>query len=224
MRRALAALVLLATAAPVAGAQIFDVPRRSGVPVAWASLSAGFLRYQGDIVDGRTESVWRIGSAFHYRGSAEIDIGNAGSAGLAVGYSDVPMTYFQRNPPGPQADCQALCDANGKLWTVMANLHVGGGIGFHQIINASAGATIYRDFRSEQLRSALGPTSPDKDITLGIGYGFGWGFTPRLQIMLVQDAAYVMHQRDGVRGGENSSSQQFVTRIGLRAGLGSRAR
>ena len=224
MRRALAALVLLATVAPLADAQIFDVPRRSSLPVVWASLSAGFLSYQADVVDGRTESVWRFGSALQYRGSAEFDVGNSGAVGMALGYADVPMTYFQLSPPGPQPDCPERCDAHGKIWTLMGTFHMGGGAGFHQIINLSAGATVYRDFRSDQLGSELGPTSPDKDISIAVGYGFGYGFGQRLQIMLVQDAAYTMHQRDGISGGQNASSQQFVTRLGLRAGLGSRAR
>ena len=224
MRRAFAALVMLATAAPLADAQIFDVPRRSTLPAFWASASAGFLSYQNDVVDGRTESVWRIGSALQYRGSLEYDVGNSGSVGMAVGYADVPMTYFQLSPPGSQPDCPDRCDASGTVWTVMGTFHMGGGRGFHQIIDLSAGTTVYRDFRSDELGSPLGPTSPDKDISIAVGYGFGWGFSERLHVMLVQDVAYTMHQRDGISGGQNSSSQQFVTRLGVRAGLGSRTR
>jgi hypothetical protein len=38
----------------------------------------------------------------------------------------------------------------------------------------------------------------------------------------VQDAAYVLHQREGLGGGDDSSAWQRVTRIGLRYGIGSR--
>jgi hypothetical protein len=61
-------------------------------------------------------------------------------------------------------------------------------------------------------------------MSLSVGYGFGWGFGPRMQVMLVQDAAYTLHQREGLSGRQNSSSQQYTTRLGLRVGLGTKAR
>ena len=224
MHRVLAVLIALAVAAPLADAQVIQVPRRSSAPVVWGSLSAGFYQFDRDIVDGRTESVWRFGSALQYRGSAEFDVGNSGAFGLAVGYADAPLTYFQTSATATTADCLTRCDAHAQVWTVMGTFHMGGGVGFHQIIDISAGTTIYRDFRSDELGSPLGPESPDKDLSLSIGYGFGWGFGPRLQLMLVQDAAFTMHQRDGLSGGDNSSSQQYTTRLGARVGLGTKAR
>jgi hypothetical protein len=223
MHRVLAALIALAVSAPLADAQIIQVPRRSSAPVVWGSLSAGFYQFDRDIVDGNTQSAWRFGSTVQYRGSVEVDVGNSGAAGLAVGYADAPLTYFQLEPTDV-SDCEFRCDAHAQVWTVMGTFHMGGGIGFHQIIDISAGTTIYRDFRSDDLGSPLGPDSPDRDLSLSIGYGFGWGFGPRLQLMLVQDAAFTMHQRDGLGGGDNSSSQQYTTRLGARVGLGTKAR
>ena len=225
MRRVLAALIAVAAAAPLASAQIMRVPARSTAPVAWASLSAGFYQFDRAIVDGGTESAWNFGSALQYRGTVEMDVGGSGAVGMAVGYADVPLTYFQRGDAvDNNPECGVRCDANAQVWTVMGTFHMGGGVGFHQIIDLSVGATIYRDFRIEGSNAPIGPTSPDRDISLSVGYGFGWGFGPRLQLMLVQDAAYTMHQRDGLSGGESSNSQQFTTRIGARVGLGSRAR
>jgi len=224
MHRVLAALIALAIAAPVADAQILKVPRRSTDPLVWGSLSAGFLQFERNIVDGRTESVWDFGSALQYRGSAELGVGNSGAVGLAVGYANAPLTYYQLSPTATTVDCLDQCDAHAQVWTVMGTFHMGGGIGFHQIIDISAGTTIYRDFTTDDQNLAIGPPSPDRDISLSIGYGFGWGFGPRLQLMLVQDAAYTMHQRDGLSGGDSANSQQFTTRIGARVGLGSKAR
>ena len=228
MHRVLAALTALAVAssavASSADAQILRVPQRSSDPVAWASLSAGLFQVYEDIVDGRTQSVWRFGTALQYRGSVEMDVGNSGGAGLAIGYANAPLTYAQAAGVNPAPDCVQRCDAHAKVWTVMATFHMGGGDGFHQIIDLGVGTTIYRDFRSDQLNSPLGPESPDKDVSLSVGYGFGWGFGPRLQLMLVQDAAYTLHQREGLSGSSDSSNQIYTTRIGARIGLGSRAR
>ncbi len=227
MLRALAALTALAFAVPIAGAQVIQVPRRSDIPVAWGSLSAGFLRFDNDIADGDTRSVWRFGSTLQYRGSVEMDVGGAGAVGLAVGYANAPLSYFQpdqANPPPADDPCGFRCDAHAQVWQVMGSFHMGGGLGFHQVIDLSAGTTIYRDFRVDGSSAAIGPDSPDRDIALSVGYGFGYGLNRRVQIMLVQDAAYVMHQRTGLSGGDNSNTQQFTTRLGVRVGLGSKAR
>ena len=220
VHRPLAVIVAIALAAPLADAQVLPVPRRSTAPVAWGSLSAGFLQFNDVIVDGRTESVWDFGSTLQYRGTLEMDVGNSGAVGLVLGLADAPLTYY-----GAQTlECVNGCDAHAKIWTIMAGFHMGGGTGFHQIIDLSAGTTIFRDFTTDGTDTPLPPDSPDKDITLAVGYGFGWGFGSRIQLMLVQDAAYSMHQRDGLSGRQNSNSTQYITRLGLRVGLGSKAR
>jgi hypothetical protein len=221
VHRSLAVALAVVLAAPIADAQVLPVPRRGTAPVAWASLSAGLLQFDRDIVDGRTESIWRFGSTIQYRGTVEMDVGNFGAVGLVAGLADAPLTYSTgAATPG----CEGGCDAHAKIWTLMAGFHMGGGTGFHQIIDLSAGTTIYRDFSADDGGTALPPESPDKDIALSVGYGFGWGFGPRMQLMLVQDAAYVLHQRDGLSGGQNSNSTVYTTRLGLRVGLGTKAR
>ena len=229
MHRGLAALIALAALASSAiassaDAQIMRVPQRGSQPVVWASASAGILQVQDDIIDGRTQSAWRFGTTLQYRGTIEMEVGGNGAVGFALGYANAPLTYAQSPGVNPAPDCSSRCDAHAQIWSLMGAFHMGGGIGFHQIIDISAGVTVYRDFRSDELNSPLGPESPDKDLALSVGYGFGWGFTPRLQLMLVQDAAYTLHQRDGLSGGADNSTQIFTTRLGARIGLGSRAR
>ena len=55
-----------------------------------------------------------------------------------------------------------------------------------------------------------------------VGYGFGFPIGRTLQLTLVQDAAAVIHERTGLRGGQSSISQFYTTRLGVRYGLGSR--
>ena len=220
MHRSFAVILAIALVAPLADAQVLPVPRRSTAPVMWGSLSAGMLQINNDIYDGRTQSIWRFSTALQYRGSVEMDVGNYGAVGFVAGLADAPLLY---GAPAGNAACPGVCDAHAKIWTLMAGFHMGGGVGFHQIIDLSAGTTIYRDFTADD-GGALPPEAPDKDISLSVGYGFGWGFSPRMQLMLVQDAAYVLHQREGLSGGQNSSSQHYVTRVGLRVGLGNKAR
>lgn len=223
MYRLLAVAIAIVLAAPLADAQVLPVPRRSSAPVAWASLSAGLLQFNNDIVDGRTESVWRFGSALQYRGTLEMDVGNFGALGVAVGLADAPLTYdsYSATPP---IECGGACDAHVKIWTLLGSFHMGGGTGFHQIIDLSAGALVYRDFTMDNGGTSLPPESPDTDISLTVGYGFGWGFGNRMQLMLVQDAAYSLHQRDDLSGNQNSNSTQYITRLGLRVGVGNKAR
>jgi hypothetical protein len=217
VHRPFAVAIAIVLAAPLADAQVLPVPRRSTTPAAWASLSAGLLQFDRNIVDGRTQSVWNFSTALQYRGTLEMDVGNFGAVGVVAGLADAPLIYA-----GSQ--CPAGCDAHAKIWTIMAGFHMGGGAGFHQIIDLSAGTTVYRDFTADDGGTSLEPESPDTDISLSVGYGFGWGFGNRMQLMLVQDAAYILHQREGLSGGQDSNSTQYITRLGLRIGLGNKAR
>ena len=219
MNRLFAIAIALMVAGSTAGAQVLPVPRRSGIPAAWVSLSAGFMDLDG-VADGSTGTAWDFSNALQYRGSLEMDLANGGGLSLSVGLADVPLRYFAASS-SPPAACPTFCDAHAKVWTFLGGLHAGGGVGFHQVIDIGVGAVVYRDFEADD-GGDLPPVRPDVDFSFNLGYGFGYGFTPRLQVMIVQDAAYVLHQREGLGGGEDSSAWQRVTRIGLRYGIGSR--
>ena len=66
----------------------------------------------------------------------------------------------------------------------------------------------------------LGPASTDKDFTFALGYGFGYAFSPRFGIDLVQDVTTVWHQKDGLAAGDDSSTRIQGTRVVGRLGLG----
>ena len=55
-------------------------------------------------------------------------------------------------------------------------------------------------------------------FTFAIGYGFAYGFSRRMELMLVQDAAVMVHK--ATTGIADNSEQQFTLRAGLRVGLG----
>jgi hypothetical protein len=159
-----------------------------------------------------------------YRASFEIDARNTGGFGAAIGYADVPLDYYGGALENGGTACLQRCTAHVKVWTVLANFHMGGGLGFHQVLDIGLGGTFYRDFTRDGDGASLPPLHGDVDPTLMVGVGFGYGFSPRFAISLVQDAAYVLHQREGLTGSTRSYSQQYVTRLGVRYGVGSRAR
>src|SRR5918997_809490 len=66
VRRALLVAVLVVP--PAADAQVFEVRRPSAQPQFWGSLSAGLFQSQS-VIDGTTESEWRLNDAAQFRGS-----------------------------------------------------------------------------------------------------------------------------------------------------------
>src|SRR5688572_32977044 len=135
----------------------------------WVSLSAGFMNLDG-VVDGSTGSIWDFGNALQWRGSLEVDVGRDAGLGVVVALADVPLFYdpVATTTPLPPT-CATGCDAHAKVWTVGANFHMGGGVGFHQVIDAGIGATLYRNFETDDGGGQLPPTDGDTDFTFSLG-------------------------------------------------------
>lgn len=219
----LALLLAAAGAASPLGAQIIRVSRTSS-PVGWISGSAGIFQPRS-IPDGTTSAVWDFGNALQWRGSVEMALQNHGSVGVTATYADTPLRYYDYS--GRFVSCNVAtngCDAHAKVWTAMASFHMGGGAGFHQVIEISAGVLGYQDFTADDGGARLGPSSVDLDFALGLGYGFGYGITPRLQIALVQDYTAALHQKENLEGNTDTFSQHGATRLTVRYGLGTRSR
>lgn len=216
--RAILLPVLLAAIAPSLGAQVIRVPARSNQPAAWISLNAGYLDMNA-VNDGGTATVWDFGTGLQYRASLEQAMQNNGALGLTATYARLPMLHR-----GDEACASASCDAQGDIWQLLATFRMGGGQGFHQVIDLSLGVTSFRNFTLDETGAAVAPLDGDNDFTLSVGYGFGYGFSPRTQIMLVQDFTTMMHQRDGLSGNSSNFVQQRTTRLGIRYGLGTRRR
>jgi hypothetical protein len=215
-RTALLALGLFLAAAGRVEGQIID-GRRMGFldPAAWTSLSIGWLS-QGSLCDGDSSACWDFGSAPQWRGSLEYALGRGASIGVVATLAKVPLIY---NGGLIGSSCVS-CDADAKVTQYMGNFRMGGGTGFHQVIDVSAGMTVFSNFQSTS-GSRLGGKAVS-DFSFTVGYGFGYGLSQRTEVMLVQDYGLIIHKR--MPGSTNNTAQQSTTRIGLRVGLGEKRR
>jgi hypothetical protein len=195
-----------------AGAQIIRPGMRFGEPSAWVSFGAA-LTNTFDVHDGTTNSVWSFGDATQYAVSLEKPISGSGvTFGLRGTHARVPLFYSGNTNT----------DADANVSQVMAVLHVASGQGFHSVLELSAGATIFSNFRSRTTDARLEPTSPDADFAFAFGYGFGYNFSPTFAIDFVQDQSTSMHQKTGLSASEGSSNRFTSTRLVVRLGLGGR--
>ncbi|MFN2397434.1 MAG: hypothetical protein ABR543_02135 [Gemmatimonadaceae bacterium] len=195
-----------------AGAQIFDVKPGSD-PKLWAAVSVGYLN-PGRVYDGTTETVWSFGDGPSYGGSLQFPINSGTAIGVRGSWARVPLRY------DPFAGGQGT-DADADIWSALATLHVGGGLGFHQVIEISAGVIGYDNFRADN-GQRLAPTGGDRDFAFILGYGFGYAFSGNTHLVLLQDYAIVLHQRDGLPSDVSARTQQTTLRAGIRYGFGGR--
>ncbi|MEX2154528.1 MAG: hypothetical protein WD825_14395 [Gemmatimonadaceae bacterium] len=199
--------------AELAEAQIIEAPRSLGEPLAWTSLSIGWLRHQA-LSDPESGAQWDFGDAPQWRGSLEMPIGRGATIGVAATTARVPLIY---NGSLTGMNSCTRCDADANITQYMGNVHIGGGGGFHQVIDLSAGMTVFSNFRRTD-GSPLGPGPAVSDFSFAVGYGFGYSFSPRMQIMLLQDYGLVIHKRQS--GQSTRTAQQSTLRVGGRFGLG----
>ena len=214
-RSSWAAVVLgLSLSAGVAPAQIIqDRGIRSADPRAWTSLSVGWMS-QGSLCDSDSNACWNFGSAPQFRGTLDMAMGRGASLGVAATTAKVPLVYNG----GIGTNGCASCDADANVSQYLATLHIGGGAGFHQVIDASVGMTVFSNFRSTS-GSRLGGKAVS-DFGFSVGYGFGYATSDRIQIMIVQDYGLIIHKRQP--GTTNNTAEQRTTRIGVRVGLGNK--
>lgn len=211
MRRSLFALLPFLLAAD-AGAQIVRPGMRFGEPSGWVSFGAA-LTSTFDVHDGTTNSIWEFGEATQYAVSVEKPLSGSGvTLGVRGTHARVPLFY--RGAVGT--------DADANVSQVMAVLHVASGQGFHSVLELSAGATIFSNFRSRTTDTRLEPMSPDADFAFAFGYGFGYNFSRTFAIDVVQDQSTSLHQKTGLAPNEPSSNRFTSTRLVARFGLGGR--
>jgi hypothetical protein len=195
-------------------AQILDRPR-STAPRTWISGAIGLFDL-GVIDDGASGAQWRFSNAAQFRGSLEYSLGRGNSIGVSAAYAEVPMTY---TPFGGSRE-----DASTTVAALAITFHGGGGVGLHQVFEASVGALRFSDFTSDEDGRRLEPLDADFDVTFMIGGGFGYSIGTRTQIVLVQDFGIVLHQGTGLPNDASTSAYHRTTRIGLRYGIGTASR
>lgn len=216
MRTILLAAALVGMTAEVARAQIIRPVRRNN-PMAWTSLSVGFLQQQS-FHDPQTNSSWEFGSAAQWRATLELPLGSGAALGVTGTMARIGMIYHGQPQIVDPRSCSS-CEADANISQLLATLRLGGGSALHQVIDLSAGYTFFHNFKSEA-GQALGPDKAINDFTFGLGYGFGYSFSPRAQVFFVQDIALIIHRAGD--GDLENIPQQRVTRIGGRFALGSR--
>lgn len=216
-RRMLVALALMLVSAAAADAQIIDSRQvGTGEPVAWTSLSLGWLQH-GGLCDPDSNSCWNFGSAPQFRATFDMPVGRGATVGLAGTTSRVPLVY----DGGLLSGCNR-CDADANVSQILGNLRIGDGNGLHQVIDISAGMTIFSNFRTTTNGTKLDPARTVSSFTFGVGYGVGYSLSRRFQMFVVQDWGLVIHKR--MSGQTNNTANQTTTRIGARYGMGSRRR
>ncbi|HEX2722203.1 MAG TPA: hypothetical protein VHM24_04750 [Gemmatimonadaceae bacterium] len=220
MRRAIALLVL-ASLASAAEAQVRRKVPTLREPAAWGSLSLGLFN-ANDVSDGATGSTWDFGRASNpqFRASLEKSISNTASIGATGTYVHLPFTYVGT---GASASC-TRCASHLDVVSFAASFHVGGGIGLHQVLEASAGVMQYRNLRRDDGGRDLEPTRGNIDPYFTFGYGFGYAFNPALHVSVVQDLGLGLHERSGLTSEQSNTLRQRTIRVNLRYGFGDRSR
>lgn len=209
-RITLVAASLLPALAWSAEAQIIQPSIRTQ-PVAWTSLAVGWFQ-QGEVCGA--DACWDFGGAPQFRVTLERPLGSRATLGVAATAARAPLIYRG----GLLGGSCSSCDADANVTQFLGQFHMGGsGSGFHQVVDVSAGATMYSNFRGTD-GTRLGPGGASFDVTFGVGYGFGVALSPRTHVTLVQGWGLTLHERQPGRS-ENTSVQQ-TTRIGARFGLG----
>lgn len=189
-------------------------------PSIWATAGIGLFN-GNDVSDGRTGSVWDFGRASNpqYRASVEKAISRTASIGATGTYVHAPFTYVG---PGGENSC-TRCAAHLDVITLGASVHVGGGVGLHQVLEASAGALAYRNLRRDDDDASLAPTGGNVDPYFTFGYGFGYAFSPTTQVSIVQDFGLALHERTGLTSEDSNTLTQRTIRLNFRYGFGNRA-
>lgn len=213
------AAVLLIVFATSADAQVRRRVPRTPEPAAWVSLGVGLFN-GNDVSDGATESTWDFGRASNpqYRASLEKAINSTASLGVTGSYVHVPFTYVGS---GASASC-SRCAAHLDVIAAAASFHVGGGRGLHQVLEASAGALQYRNFRRDSDGASLSPVDGNIDPYFTFGYGFGYAINPVTQVSVVQDFGLALHERRGLTSEQSNTLTQRTIRLNFRYGFGTR--
>ena len=210
---------LCAAASPRdAGAQILR-GSKARTPLVWVSLSPGYFQTQS-VNDGSTQSVWDFGSGLAWRGALEMGLGGSSSFGVMGTYAHMPLRFYQG---ALLASCHSGCDAHANVMGLAASFHAGGAnVGLFQVIEATAGATLYRGFSLDRAGDTATLPTSDTDLNLTIGYGFGYQVNRRMQIAIVQDLGAAWHQRKNLPNDAGNMVQQQTTRLTVRLGAGQR--
>jgi hypothetical protein len=229
MRRFFLALLVLMFAAESVNAQIRRPTRvyTTNDPDWWVSAGVGGFRGNG-VNDGVTGSNWDFGNAtnIQYRASLEKAMDNGASFGIAGSYARVPFTYsadLAKPLPASESGTRCLsCNAHLDMTTLVLGFHSGSGTGFHQVIELNGGVAMYRNLTEDAGGAKLAPSKGNIDPLFSLAYGFGYGFSSRVNIdFIFADYTFAIHERTGLANGTSNTNSMPSLRVALRMGFGS---
>ena len=216
-------LLLLALAIALPASTDAQIIRRGGMPFqepsTFVSFGVGLLQPWG-LADGTTNSRWDFSDATQFAVALEKNFGAGASLGVRGTTARVPLRYTSVIG----GDAISGTDADANVSQLLGSLHVTSGSQFHTVLELSAGATAYYNFRARGSDASIGPRGADTDFSFGFGYGVGYNLTPRFSVDVVQDQITTLHQKTGLSAGESTSAKLTTTRIVARFGLGARTR
>jgi hypothetical protein len=216
IRRTPMVITLLVLGAATASAQIIRPVFRSR-PAAWTSLAIGWTNQQG-FCDRDSGDCYDFGSGPQWRASLEMPFGYGGTTlGIVGTIAKTPLIY---RGTGLTTNSCLNCDADATVSQIFGVVRMGGSSGFHQVIDLSAGTTMFSNFRATNGGAKLGSGKMTQNFSFGVAYGFGYGFSPRAQVFFTQEYALEILPRQS--GNANNYAQQTTLRIGGRYGLGGR--
>src|SRR4051812_7729060 len=208
------AAMFLAMFASTTNAQVRKRAPAIADPATWVTGSIGF--FNGNTVsDGATQSDWNLGQATTPQLRIAVERALQGQSQLSIGvagtYMHAPFTYVGNGGPN---SC-AQCDAHLDLVSLGVSFHAGGGLGLHQVLEASAGALQYRNLTRDSDSSPLAPTGGNIDPYFTFGYGFGYTLNPTTQISVVQDFGLALHERTGLSSQQSNTLRLRTLRLNL---------
>src|SRR4029079_10023821 len=188
------ALVLCAYSA---GAQRRDAYRG---PANWISGSSGILLMNG-VRDGTTGTQWGFGDAYPLQLALARDIGGGNSIGAQVTYIRAPLVYRSQTTCG-------LCDSHATIATYGPMRQLGGSGGVvHEVLEVFAGILQYGNFTSDDDKTPLPPTKPDRDFAFSYNVGLGYEIRSDWSAQITLAQLRALHQRTGLPNDAQTFSQ-----------------
>lgn len=179
----------------------------------WFVTAGTGVQWSGYLVDDASNSAWDFDAGFGLRAAVERQFSPQVAAGVAFNRARLPLTYtsFAGGPCG-------RCAADATIASYGATARLGGGPGFHQVLELFVGAQRYGNFTQTQGGASLPPTS-NTDFAFGAGVGFGYSVARDWQVLLIQDALNAIHERSTQAQAGGRVSRHFMTRLALRVGF-----
>lgn len=209
-----AVLASLALGVAPARAQIMSLPRAVGPePEWWFSGSINFLAATG-VPDDDRQQYWSFRPVTGYRLTVERSIGAGSTLGVAVLLASPGLTV--RSTTAGSA-CATGCDASSQMQSLALAYRASGvGEGTHSVFQLDGGVARVTDIARVSDGLAVAPNSRTIPFA-SMGYGLAYAPSSRFQIEILQEYRFLF-----AGGGLRDASQQTITRIALRIGLGVR--